>query len=104
MVTYYSLDIFRRANVQMDNHILSILVYSGFTIGFIGSAFILSHIKRKIHFICAAAFMAISLATLGLTLKSSVSNYTLIIYDCFLHIIYFPTHRSQNKDYGLKLM
>ena len=76
MVTYYSLDIFRRANVQMDNHILSILVYSGFTIGFIGSAFILSHIKRKIHFICAAAFMAISLATLGLTLKSSVSIIT----------------------------
>ena len=74
MVTYYSLDIFRRANVQMENHILSILVYGGFTSGFIGSAFILTHIKRKIHFIGSAAFMAISLATLGLTLKSSVSR------------------------------
>ena len=74
MVAYYSLDIFKRANVQMENHILSILVYGGFTSGFIGSAFILTHIKRKIHFIGSAAFMAISLATLGLTLKSSVSR------------------------------
>ena len=73
-MAYYSLDIFRRANVQMENHILSILVYGGFTSGFIGSAFILTHIKRKIHFIGSAAFMAISLATLGLTLKSSVSR------------------------------
>ena len=83
MVCYYSLDIFRRANVQMENHILSILVYGGFTSGFICSAFILTHIKRKIHFIGSAAFMAISLATLGLTLKSSVSNYTFITFDCF---------------------
>ena len=74
MVAYYSLDIFKRANVQMENHILSILVYGGFTSGFIGSAFILTHIKRKIHFIGSAAFMAISLAILGLTLKSSVSR------------------------------
>jgi hypothetical protein len=73
MVAYYSLDIFKRANVQMNNHVLSILVQSGTTLGYVFSAPLLTKISRKLQFITSGVFMAISLATLGFTLKSEVS-------------------------------
>ena len=68
----YSLDIFRRANVQLNNYILTILVQSGFVLGYIISGCLLSHVKRKVHFTCGALLMAISQAILGLTLKANV--------------------------------
>ena len=68
----YSLDIFRRANVQLNNHVLSILVQSGFVVGYFISGCIMSRVMRKIHFTCAAAMMAMSSATLGFTLKAEV--------------------------------
>lgn len=68
-VSFYSLDIFQRANVKMNNHMLSICVNSGFTIGYIISAIIMTRVPRKVQFISSAFFMAVSNATLGFTLQ-----------------------------------
>ena len=56
----------------MNNYILTILVQSGFVLGYIISGCLLSHVKRKVHFTCGALLMAISQAILGLTLKANV--------------------------------
>ena len=71
-IVNYSLDIFRRANVQINNHFLSILVQVGYILGYFISACIMSHVKRKQHFAFSAVFMAISQATLGFALKAAV--------------------------------
>ena len=73
-VSFYSLDIFRRAEVKMNNYVLSILVNSGFTIGYMVSALLMTRVGRKMQFICSGLFMAVSLATLGFTLNAEVSK------------------------------
>ena len=76
-VSFYSLDIFRRANVKMNNYVLSILVNSGFTLGYLFSAMIMTRVGRKLQFISSGLFMAVSLATLGFTLDEEVIFKTL---------------------------
>ena len=71
-VSVYSLDIFRRANVKMNNYLLAILINSGFTLGYMISAMIMPHVGRKLQFISSGLFMAVSLATLGFALKAEV--------------------------------
>ena len=71
-VSVYSLDIFRRANVKMNNYILAILINSGFTLGYMISAMIMTSVGRKLQFISSGLFMAVSLATLGFTLDAEV--------------------------------
>ena len=73
-VSFYSLDIFQRANVQMNNHMLSIFVTSGFTIGYIISAMIMTRVSRKLQFISSALFMALSTFTLGTVLSFEVCS------------------------------
>ena len=70
----YSLDIFKRANVKLDNSLLSVLLPSSCVLGYIISACIMSCIKRKYHFAFSAALMAISQAILGFALKLQVST------------------------------
>ncbi len=73
-MAFYSLDIFQRANVTMNKHILSILVILGCVIGYIISALIMTKVPRKVQFIASALFMAVSTATLGFTLQSEVKK------------------------------
>ena len=97
-VSFYSLDIFRRANVKMNNYVLSILVNSGFTIGYMVSAMLMTRVGRKMQFICSGLFMAVSLATLGFTLDAEVC-LELIVYDRFyvsvLHLFSFRVLRMK---------
>ena len=86
-VCFYSLDIFRRANVKMNNYVLSILVNSGFTLGYMISAMIMTSVGRKLQFISSGLFMAVSLATLGFTLDAEV----------FQIQIFFKTFRKDFK-------
>ena len=72
MVTYYSLKVFRQANVSIDKHILSLLVPSGVVIGFLISSVLLSKIKRKLHFSLATILMTVSLTALGFSLQTNV--------------------------------
>ena len=70
MVTFYSLDIFRRANVEMNNYVLSIFVQSGFLFGYIVATILMSRgVARKAQFITSGLFMAVFLMALGFILK-----------------------------------
>ena len=83
-IANYVLDIFKRANVQLNNQILTILVLISLILGYSISACIMSHVKRKIHIACSAAFMAISQGTLGFALKAAV---------CMIYILYFHAYK-----------
>ena len=80
MLVFYSLDIFRRANVQMNNYMVSILVQSGVTGGYFISSFLMSRLPRKLHFIAAGLFMATNLLAAGIILQVEVRqiDFTLI--------------------------
>ena len=56
----------------MNNYVLSILVNSGFTLGYMISAMIMTSVGRKLQFISSGLFMAVSLATLGFALEAEV--------------------------------
>jgi len=73
MVIFYSLDIFQRANVQMNNYALSIMVQSGFLVGYIISSFLMVRTPRKLQFIASGLFMSASLVALGFILNVEVS-------------------------------
>ena len=83
MVIFYSLDIFKRANVQMNNYALSIMVQSGFLVGYIISSFLMVRTPRKLQFIASGLFMSASLVALGFILDVEVS--------------YFPQQKSVRK-------
>ena len=68
-VSMYALDIFKRVNVPMNNHMLAILVNGGCIIGYVISAFLVRCVLRKVHFISSGLFMAVSTITLGFTLQ-----------------------------------
>ena len=70
----YSLDIFRRANVKLNNYLLVVLVQGCTLTGYIISACIMRYVKRKHHFACSAALMSISYAVLGIALKMQVKR------------------------------
>ena len=76
-VSFYSLDIFRRANVKMNHYVLAILINSGFTTGYMVSSILLTRIRRKVQFICSSLFMAVCLITLGFTLNAEVGKIIL---------------------------
>ena len=77
MVIFYSLDIFKRANVQMNNYALSIMVQSGFLVGYIISSFLMDRTPRKLQFIASGLFMSASLVALGFILDVEVSYFSL---------------------------
>ena len=72
----YSLDIFRRANVKLNNYLLSILVQVGFISGYVISAFLMSRVKRKHQLAFSSIFMAVSQIVLGFALKSEVNSFS----------------------------
>ena len=68
----YSLDIFRRANIKWNNYVLSILVQTGFIVGYFISTFLMIRIKRKVQYISTAVLIAVSQIILGFTLIAEV--------------------------------
>ena len=71
ILVFYSLAIFKRANVNMNSHVLAIFVQSGFLFGYIIAAFLMSRVTRKAQFIISGISMAIFLFALGFILKSN---------------------------------
>ena len=61
MVIFYSLDIFRRAEVELDNYVLSILAQSGISLGYILAPLLMNRVSRKKHFLSAGIFMVCNL-------------------------------------------
>ena len=69
----YSLDIFRRADVKLNNYLLSILLQCCTLLGYIIAACIIPYVRRKYHFVLSAVGMGISQVVLGIALKFNVS-------------------------------
>ena len=64
------LDIFRRANLQLNNYAIAIFVTSAFALGYFLSTILIQKIPRKVQYICSGIIMAISQSILGLTLRT----------------------------------
>merc|ERR1719447_1212471 len=90
-IVFYSLDIFRRADVQLNNYVLSIFVQSGFLFGFMIAAFLMSRVGRKAQFIMSGLFMAIFLSALGLILKLNLEvrtkSYSIFVFCLCVDIV-----------------
>ena len=70
----YSMDIFKRAEVEVPHYLLTILLNLSFLTGYIISIFLTSTLKRKVQFLIGVILMSISQAILGLALKAEVSQ------------------------------
>ena len=75
----YSMDIFKRAEVEVPHYLLTILLNLSFLTGYIISIFLTSTLKRKVQFLIGVILMSISQAVLGLALKAEVSGFILIL-------------------------
>ena len=74
-IVNYSMDIFKRAEVQVPHYLLTILVNLAFLAGYIISVFLTTSLKRKVQFLIGVILMSISQAILGLALKAEVGSY-----------------------------
>ena len=70
----YSMDIFKRAEVEVPHYLITILLNLSFLTGYIISIFLTSTLKRKVQFLIGVILMSISQAVLGLALKAEVSR------------------------------
>ena len=70
----YSMDIFKRAEVEVPHYLLTILLNLSFLTGYIISIFLTSTLKRKVQFLIGVILMSISQAVLGLALKAEVCS------------------------------
>ena len=75
-IVNYSMDIFKRAEVQVPHYLLTILVNLAFLAGYIISVFLTTSLKRKVQFLIGVILMSISQAILGLALKAEVGTYS----------------------------
>ena len=93
ILVFYSLAIFKRANVNMNSHVLAIFVQSGFLFGYVIAAFLMSRVTRKAQFIISGIFMATFLFALGFILKSntevSLQEFCIIILRLLKNILRF---------------
>ena len=71
-IGWYSLDIFQRAQVNVNNYLLSILLQASTLIGYMIAACLLPRVKRRKQFLLSCAFMGVSQALLGFSLKFTV--------------------------------
>ena len=74
-IGWYSLDIFKRAEVDLDNYLLAILLQTSTLIGYMTAACVLPFVKRKRQFLISSILMGISQLLIGFSLKFSVSTY-----------------------------
>merc|ERR1711884_347516 len=61
MVIFYSLDLFRRAKIEMNQYMLSMLAQGGISIGYIIGPTLMNRVSRKVHYIVAGTFMVFNL-------------------------------------------
>ena len=77
-IGWYSLDIFQRAQVNVNNYLLSILLQASTLIGYMIAACLIPRVKRRKQFLLSCAFMGVSQVLLGFSLQFTVSNNLLI--------------------------
>ncbi len=67
-MVYYSLVIFQNAEIDMNNHILAIVVQSGLTFGYVISTPMMSKLPRRFQFITSGLLMSLSSTALGVSI------------------------------------
>ena len=101
-VSYYSLDIFKRADVtSMNNHLLSMLVTSSITMGYVISTGLMRCVPRKIQFISSGLLMATSNAVLGFALYKNNAGDGVLLASANLRDLLWPWLWSWNWSCSL---
>ena len=73
-LSYYSVTIFKRANVEVDEYLMAVFLQIGFTAGYIFIAPFMDMIDRRRLFMTASSAMILSLAVLGVTINGDLSE------------------------------
>ena len=69
MLAMYSLDLFKRTQVEYNNYILSIMTSSLCTTGYLISSYLTKKVPRKVHFIVSGLVLAGNLFLAGIIIK-----------------------------------
>lgn len=101
-LSYYSVMIFKKANINLDEYFMSIVLQAGFTAGYLTIAPFMDSIDRKKLFVSACLTMALSLAVLGVTLHDFSDDFTASIAGTFLANVmtYAPAVSTFMFSYG----
>ena len=81
-IANYNLDIFKRANVELNHYLIAVLFQTCSLVGYLISACIMTRVKRKHHFVCSTGLMGIFLLILGFALNADVR----LVYKIFLKL------------------
>ena len=76
-VSIYSIYIFKKSNVALNEYVLSVLLQVGFTVGYITSVPFMGHVGRRPQYFVSSILLATSMVVLGASLYALVSNLTI---------------------------
>ena len=80
MVIFYSLDLFRRAKIDLNKYMLSMLAQGGISIGYITAPFLMNRVSRKLHYIVAGTFMVCNLVAAAFIIHLEVGYLYLYLF------------------------
>ena len=69
MLAVYSLDLFKRTEVQYNNYVLAIMTTSLCTTGYLISTYLTKKVPRKVHFMTSGCVLACNLFIAGMIIK-----------------------------------
>ena len=69
MLAVYSLDLFKRTEVQYNHYVLSIMTTSLCTTGYLISTYLTKKVPRKVHFMTSGLVLALNLFIAGMIIK-----------------------------------
>ena len=61
MVIFYSLDLFKRAKIDLNIFMLSMMAQGGISVGYILAPLLMNKVSRKVHYLVAGTFMVCNL-------------------------------------------
>lgn len=68
-ITFYSLDVFTKADISVDEYVLSILLNCAFLLGYVISVFTMPYFPRRVLFLTSCIGMSIFMALIGCSFK-----------------------------------
>ncbi len=97
----YSIYIFKKSNVALNEYVLSVLLQAGFTVGYLVSAPIMGHVGRRSQYFASSIFMATSMLLLagalralvcyGITAPTAAMPTPMKTLYCFFRILAIPS-------------
>ena len=74
ILIFYSLDVFRRAKVKLNNHVLAIMTQSAIAFGSFLAALGMKRVPRRVQFISSTLLMSLSMFAIGSLLHQMATN------------------------------